>query len=95
MLYKSPVWRLAFRNPLRQVHSRPSQRLMGTRDRIPRPNVTEVEEEPLQWVVRDDVSKMQDVRIRMALRGEAAEVIEEVVRARREIWGEKNGRKSI
>ena len=44
------------------------------------------------FVSKDNVYKMQDVRIRMILRGEMAEVVEEVVRARREIWGGKSGR---
>ena len=92
MLYKSPVWRLALYRPVRQARPLPLRPLMGTRDRIPRPSVTQAEEEPLQFVNRDDVIRMQDVRIRMALRGVAAETVEEVVRARKEIWGGKNGR---
>ena len=51
-------------------------------------------EEPLTFVTKDDVVKMQDARVRMMFRGEAAEVVEEVVRARREIWGGRNGRES-
>jgi hypothetical protein len=65
---------------------------MGTRDRIPHPSVKDTER-PRKFANRDDVIRMQDVRVRMIFRGEEAEVVEEVVRARREIWGGRSGRR--
>ncbi|KIW73819.1 tRNA pseudouridine(38-40) synthase, variant [Phialophora macrospora] len=90
MLYQSPIWRLAFRRPPRQVRPRPLRPLMGTRDSIPHPSVKDTER-PRKFANKDDVIQMQDVRVRMIFRGEEAEVVEEVVRARREIWGGRSG----
>jgi hypothetical protein len=84
MLYKPLPWRLGIRKPPRQVRPNILQPLVGIRDRI---NVD------YGGTTRDDIVKMQDVRVRMIFRGDAAEVIEEVVRARREIWGGRSGRK--
>ena len=90
MLYQSPVWRLAFRKAPRQVRPRYPRRTAETRDPTPRIAVGKVVQP--KFVAKIDAIEMIDARIRRIFRGEAAAVIEEVVRARREIWDGTNGR---
>ena len=76
--------------PLREKQSRPHRSFLQSRQtRQPNQNIMEAR----KFVAADDVYKMVDVRIRMTLRGGTAEAVEEIVRARREIWGGRSGRK--
>ena len=91
MLYKSPVWRLTFRKLLRQVRMRAVRTLTHTTEQTPR-TTGAMEADVEQHNFLTNVVKMQDVRVRMIFRGEAAETVEQVVWARREIWGGRSGR---
>lgn len=91
MPFNSPVWRLAYRMPGRQAR----RKLL--RPQIPSPSPIHQPDTraPVQmFLTRNEAIQRRDDQIRRIMRREVDEVVEEVVRARREIWGGLSGRKS-